>query len=648
MQRKKGNPKKEITRWFHFLLCFSMLVLGTTTTQAQTAVRSYPKKTDETAPLRVAKRWISQHQDQLVYQASSFRWQEPTTDIAGQIHLTAQQYYGEIPVFDGFVRFHFGADGNIQRVQEHLLPLTDIPTEPLLSADQLLGRALAALRECYPWLDPQKWQLRSTELVVLHPQIIRAQAARQGFLAYAQHWEHHSGSAGTLYWDSQTGKLLAYLQNHCELFRHQLYEGRSFRPIWNNSQEIPADFDQWKRWQISATQQTYNLFYSAFGRNSYDGQGASYRSRANAELSNCPNARWTGTEAQFCPGVSSDDVVAHEWGHAYTQYTSELTYAWQSGAINEAYSDIWGEVVDLLNTEGNDQGEELVRTACDDDGLRWKIAEDATVINGPIRDLWAPNCHADPASIDDPYYDCDPDESDAGGVHSNSGLVNRTFARLVDGDGSQAGLGLTKAAHLFWHAQAHYLSRTSDFRTLAAALKAAYTDLQGLDLPQLRLSDTLRQASGERLQYADSLWLAQVLLQAGLERELTHCPNYAPLLSQNAPAICLDGYAEHIIFSEDFEQGWPGWQATAEARFPAQWQTRHWMLADFLPAGKSGQALFAPVPNNGPRDPNQCGLLRIESPTIYLPPGLASPFQLRFRHYIALEPGDGGRLSYRR
>ena len=70
----------------------------------------------------------------------------------------------------------------------------------------------------------------------------------------------------------------------------------------------------------------------------------------------CPNANWNGVTTNYCDGVSSDDVVAHEWGHAYTEYTSGLIYQWQPGAMNEAYSDIWGETVDLINGR-QDEGE---------------------------------------------------------------------------------------------------------------------------------------------------------------------------------------------------------------------------------------------------------------------------------------------------
>ena len=50
----------------------------------------------------------------------------------------------------------------------------------------------------------------------------------------------------------------------------------------------------------------------------------------------CPNANWNGVTTNYCDGVTSDDVVAHEWGHAYTEYTSGLIYQWQPGAMNEA------------------------------------------------------------------------------------------------------------------------------------------------------------------------------------------------------------------------------------------------------------------------------------------------------------------------
>ena len=81
-----------------------------------------------------------------------------------------------------------------------------------------------------------------------------------------------------------------------------------------------------------------------------------------------PTPTGTASTTNYCDGVSSDDVVAHEWGHAYTEYTSGLIYQWQPGAMNEAYSDIWGETVDLINgRQDDDEGDidaRRVRTGC--------------------------------------------------------------------------------------------------------------------------------------------------------------------------------------------------------------------------------------------------------------------------------------------
>ena len=38
-----------------------------------------------------------------------------------------------------------------------------------------------------------------------------------------------------------------------------------------------------------------------------------------------------------------DDIIAHEWLHGYTSYTTDYIYAYQPGALNEAISDIFGE-----------------------------------------------------------------------------------------------------------------------------------------------------------------------------------------------------------------------------------------------------------------------------------------------------------------
>ena len=61
----------------------------------------------------------------------------------------------------------------------------------------------------------------------------------------------------------------------------------------------------------------------------------------------------------------ADDIVAHEYTHGVTQYESNLFYYYQSGAIDESFSDLWGEYYDQTNGLGND-----------DTSVKWQIGED--------------------------------------------------------------------------------------------------------------------------------------------------------------------------------------------------------------------------------------------------------------------------------
>ena len=105
---------------------------------------------------------------------------------------------------------------------------------------------------------------------------------------------------------------------------------------------------------MEGTGESYWLYKNAFDYDSYDDDGAVMRTVNNDPTISCPNANWNGVTTNYCDGVTSDDTVSHEWGHAYTEYTSGLVYQWQSGAMNEAYSDIWGETVDHINARFNE------------------------------------------------------------------------------------------------------------------------------------------------------------------------------------------------------------------------------------------------------------------------------------------------------
>ena len=79
-----------------------------------------------------------------------------------------------------------------------------------------------------------------------------------------------------------------------------------------------------------------------------------------------------------------DDVVAHELTHGVTQHESNLFYYYQPGAINESFSDLWGEYYDQTNSEGTDSA-----------GVKWQIGEDVSGF-GAFRSMSAPTAFGDP------------------------------------------------------------------------------------------------------------------------------------------------------------------------------------------------------------------------------------------------------------
>jgi bacillolysin len=219
---------------------------------------------------------------------------------------------------------------------------------------------------------------------------------------------------------------------------------------------------------------TYSFFFNRFGRDSIDGKGMqmiqTVRYCPGNPLASCPyeNAFWNGEQMVYGNGfTAADDVVAHELTHGVTQYESNLFYYMQSGAINEALSDIFGELVDLTNGKGTDTP-----------AVRWQMGEDIT--GGAIRNMMNPGLFGDPDGMTSSNYKCGPDDN--GGVHSNSGVANKAAALLVDGGTHNgvtvAGIGITKTAQIWYEVASNMLFSAGDYKDLAGALNQACAVLQ--------------------------------------------------------------------------------------------------------------------------------------------------------------------------
>ena len=380
----------------------------------------------------------------------------------------------------------------------------------------------------------------------------------------------------------------------------------------------------------------------------------------------CPNAYWNSESTNYCPIFDADDVVSHEWGHAYTEHTHGLIYSFQSGALNEAYSDIFGETMDLFNMR--DAGGGSNNTQPYPAGQRWLVGEDlgAELQELLLRDMYDPDRLGDPGKVSSENYFCGTD--DGGGVHTNSGVPNHAYALIVDGTqfkpavpaiGQAAGtyngqtvtgIGFTKAAAIYWRAESVYQTPSTNFPNHDQAIQTSCNDLIGADLRNLSTASAAGVVSADRITAADCQQVAKAMLAVEMSGP-PPCP-FAPILSP-APAPVCPGANSNVIFEEDWEgaNADAGWTRTSNGfgTGTQDWEDQTRPLRDFklttmIPPGHNGgQVIFADDPRVGEPGGGTCapggdysGEYTISSPAIPIPAG-RNNVHVSFDHYVATE-----------
>jgi bacillolysin len=358
---------------------------------------------------------------------------------------------------------------------------------------------------------------------------------------------------------------------------------------------------------------TFDYFFTQHGRDSFDDAGAQIVSTTHyCPADVCPgdfaNAFWNGTQMVYGNGyASADDVVGHELTHAVTEHAAGLYYYQQSGALNESFSDIFGETIDLSFSApgGNDTA-----------AARWYLGEDL----GAIRNMGNPNEFEDPAAMSDStYFKCstsswtDPN-ADHGGVHSNSGIPNLAYALMVDGgifNGKNvSGIGLTKAAKIEYRALQTYLFAGSNFIDDYNAINQSCTDLIG----------TSGISAGDCTQVTNALEAVEMHLPWG-------CAG-----ATQAPPRCPSGQPS-FVFNDGFENGIGNWT-------PSNTQVGFWSFDNTFAKTGVGEAY-----GNAPEG------ISIHTLTMINPVIVPANGRMYFDHLFEFENDifdtyDGGRFEY--
>ena len=184
-----------------------------------------------------------------------------------------------------------------------------------------------------------------------------------------------------------------------------------------------------------------------------------------------PNTSFGGQQWDFMAG--SLDVVAHELTHGVTDYSSQLVYANESGALNEAFSDIMGTAVTFFfNQPGTGSG-----------SADYVLANDV-VRPGGIRSMENPRALGDPDHYSNRFTGTD----DNGGVHINSTIVSHAYYLAIEGGTNRTsglsvqGIGAANREQMektFYRAFTQLMSASSTFATARAATLRAAQDLHG-------------------------------------------------------------------------------------------------------------------------------------------------------------------------
>lgn len=222
------------------------------------------------------------------------------------------------------------------------------------------------------------------------------------------------------------------------------------------------------------------FFKTQYNWLSFDNNGGTLHLNVHY-LSNYNNAGWDGDEMVFGDGDgvifvnlgNSLDVTGHEITHGVIQYTANLVYSKQPGALNEHMADVFGVTIRQFK-EG---------TTGTPDTANWLIGD---TIMGPtlqgqaLRSMKAPG-----TAYNNTYMGKDPQPdhmskyytgtSDNYGVHINSGIPNKVFYLV------SVAFGDTLKAALLWFETLKTMTSTDNFATFKTRIlaKAVQLETQG-------------------------------------------------------------------------------------------------------------------------------------------------------------------------
>jgi len=421
----------------------------------------------------------------------------------GMSHIRYDQFYQGIPVFGGQVVYHI-RNGVVESINGEYYRVSGVQGTPSLSREDAVALYQAHVAE------PNVQELKEETRLIIFPReegvfslAYQITLFKEDYFSMTGFIDAHSGEVlfeySNIHFDE--GVIGLGINYHGASMKlavtrgtdgyYYLYDEKRIRPfnlytVDYRTRYIPGDADNY--WDFDGALVSihalvgfvYDFYYKFFGRKGIDGNNLDTVVFVhNTKYKD--NAFWNGETLNFCdPGKKNQqngaalDVVAHEYTHGVTDYSSDLVYAFEPGALNESFSDIMGTTAEFY---WYPVGQGLYMAD-------WYIGEDATPYYNTFgcRNLADPNSNSqlgdprypDPCHLAQQYYV--PFEFDNGGVHLNATIYAHAFYLLANGGRNRVsgikvnGIGIDKASNIFYQAWVYYLTKTSDFLDAANAL----------------------------------------------------------------------------------------------------------------------------------------------------------------------------------
>lgn len=425
-------------------------------------------------PDKLARTFLSQHGGLfgLENQHAELQLLSVEQDQLGFRHFKYQQMHSGLPVFGQQLVVH-SKDDQVTSVGGRITP-NIVDAQPTLQADEATRRALSATRTSGIAAAGSESQLRAVGAQQLGWYTLQDGTPK---LAYEVIVGAHADQRWQMYVDATSGDVLDKWSLVHSVLNRETVDSKTGK-VRKEADGPTGDavLDE----AHDNAKGVYDFYQSKFGRDSIDNRGMKLKSVVHYG-NKYNNAFWNGSNMTYGDGdgvrflpLISPDVVGHEMTHGVTERTAGLRYQRQSGALNESWSDVFGNLIEkwMEREKGSPESDPT-----------WLIGEaifTPGVAGDGLRSMSKPGSGYDKDPQPGHMKDYKETSSDNGGVHINSGIPNKAAYEVA------MAIGQDKLSDVWYRTLTTYMTSSSQFSDAANFTVQSAIDLYGLGSVEAR------------------------------------------------------------------------------------------------------------------------------------------------------------------